>query len=76
MVRTAERRVVQSSPEFRKRLRQLQGKIKATNGKEPSLTELTDEMIKVPAFEDVEKQLLNINVDNVAFRIKLDDKIK
>jgi len=68
------RRTLNSSPNFIKKLRQLQGKIKARDGIEPSLTDLTEEIVRVPAFIDVENQIMN---DNSLFniRIKFDRKI-
>jgi hypothetical protein len=68
------RRTLQGSPDFIIRLKKLQGKIKATNGIEPSLTDLTDKIVKCPAFEELEKQILNNNNDLI--KIKFDMKIK
>ena len=63
------KRTLQSSPKFILKLKQIQGEIKAKNGKEPSLTDLTNEIMSVPAFKEVEEQI--INGEN-KFRIKFD----
>lgn len=49
---------IKADPEFRKKIKQLQGLIKAKNGEEPSINLLTKEILKAPAFVDVEKQIL------------------
>lgn len=71
------RRTLQSTPEFLERLRRLQGKIKATSGIEPSLTELTDKILKTPAFEEVERQVLSQGEENLLkFRVRFDRKLR
>jgi hypothetical protein len=67
------RRIIHSSPEFLKRLKQLQGKIKAINGEEPSITELTNQLVKLPDFDNLEKQLIDKDNQNVnRLKIKFD----
>lgn len=46
------------SPEFQKTLKRLQGKIKAEGRVEPSLTDLTDNIVKTASFKEVEKEIL------------------
>jgi len=59
------------SPEFQKTLKQLQGKIKAEGKPEPSLTDLTEKIVKTPAFKEVEKQIMENNI-----KLKLDFKVR
>ena len=70
------RRTINSDPEFLKKLHKLQGKIKAMNGIEPSLTDLTTAIVRTPAFEDVEKQIMNMSdADKLKLKIKYDGKL-
>lgn len=74
MVKTTKRRPLAASPDFLDRLKKIQGEIKAHNGLEPSLTDLTEEIIRTAAFEDVEKQL--IEEDAKRTRFKFNTRIK
>ena len=69
------RRTLQADPEFIRRLKQIKGKIEAENGDGPSLTDLTRDLIKTPAFDDVEKEILERG-NNFDIKIKLDGKLK
>lgn len=65
--------VIHGSPEFLKRLKQLQGKIKAISGEEPSITELTNQIIKFPEFENLERKIVEKDKDNInKIKIKFD----
>ena len=67
------RKIIHSSPEFLKRLKQLQGKIKSINGEEPSITQLTNELIRLPEFDDLEKKLIENDKNNIGrLKIKFD----
>ena len=59
------------SPEFQKTLKMLQGRIKALKGKEPSLTDLTERIVKSPAFKEVEKQIMENNI-RINFKVRFD----
>ena len=73
------RRTLNAPPEFLARLRQIQGKIQSENemGVAPSLTDITQKIIRTPAFEEVERQILNGEniVDKLNFKIKFDKKL-
>ncbi len=61
------------SPEFQDALKRLQGRIKADGKKEPSLTDLTESIVKTPAFKEVEKQIMNNNLKlNLDFKLRFD----
>lgn len=69
------RRVLHISPKFLVRLKQIQGKIKAQKGIEPSLTKLADDIISTTAFEEVEKQIVNGNSGvNINFKMRFDKR--
>ena len=71
MVKT--RRTLNSSPETLRKLKQIQGQIQAKNGEAPSLTKIMDEIVKSPAFTEVEKQILmNEKVIQEGLKIKFD----
>ncbi len=63
-----KRRVpMQVSPEFEMRLKRLQMEIMKKDGKNISLRDLTERIIKSVDFEDLEKKLIN----NFTFDIKV-----
>lgn len=68
------RRTINSSPEFLEKLQKIQGEIKSKNGNEPSLTDLTKEILRVPAFKELERQILEKwgRPFDSRFRIKFD----
>ena len=61
---------LQVSPEFKKRLDDLQRKIMMAQGQKKSLRQLTDEIIGSPMFQDIEKDLIK------ARNIKMDIKVR
>jgi len=62
---------MQVSPEFKKRLDEIQKKIMMSRGEKKSLRELTTDIVKSPSFVDIENNLINNKKS-----IKLDLKIK
>lgn len=50
---------MQVAPEFEVRIKSLQKKIMMKQGKNVSLRDLTERLIKTPDFENLEKALLN-----------------
>jgi len=52
------RRTLNVSPELLEKLKKLQGKIKAQEGQEPNLTDLTNKIFQMPQFDELEKQLI------------------
>lgn len=64
------------SPEFKQRVKEIQGKL-LINGERKSLPDITQIMVKVPSFENVEKEILRqLNVEDsiLSFNMKLDTK--
>jgi len=68
------RRPLQITPDCLILLKKLQGKIKMISGKEPSLTELTEKIIKSTRFKDIEEQLINQN-NLFEIKLKMDKRI-
>jgi len=65
---------LQVSPEFKKRLDEIQRKIRMSQGENRSLREITDEIIKSPAFIDIEKSLIKSGNINMDIKIKFDKR--
>jgi len=65
---------LQVSPLFREKLKELQRKVNFMAGIDKSLTDLTEEISKSKAFEDVEKKILE-RKDPFNIKIKLDGKL-
>jgi len=65
---------LQVSPEFKKRLDEIQRKIRMSQGENRSLREITDEIIKSPAFIDNEKSLIKSGDINMDIKIKFDKR--
>ena len=72
-----ERRPMQVGAEFDKKVKQLQGKIKSMEGNDPCLADLTNDLVRVPAFIDVEKAILEKDREAVhSIKIKFDREIR
>jgi len=69
MAKMDNRKNLKIKEETAKRLKMLQAKIKLNQGIEKSLTDLTDEILNVPAFKKVEEDLLKK-------KLKFDVKIR
>jgi hypothetical protein len=57
---------MQVSPEFKRKLDEIQRKIMMAKGIKPSLREITENIIRSPLFSDIEKEIVksgNINLD-------------
>jgi len=63
---------LQVSPEFKKRLDDLQRKIMLAQGQKKSLREITTEIIQNPNFEEIEKNMIKASNIKVDLKIKLD----
>jgi len=63
---------MQVSPEFKKRLDDLQRKIMMAQGQKKSLREITTEIIENPSFEDIEKSIIKAGNIKVDLKIRLD----
>lgn len=59
-------------PEFEKKMKELQKKIRIKKGEEVSLRELTAKISKDPFFENIEKRILDDKVLNLNLDIKLE----
>ena len=65
---------MQVSPEFELRIKKLQSDIMRSQGKNISLREITEKVIKDPNFEDLEKSILK--VADVDLKINFDRRKK
>jgi len=63
---------LQVSPEFKKRLDDIQRKIMLSQGQKKSLREITTEIIQNPNFEEIEKNMIKASNIKVDLKIKLD----
>lgn len=66
---------LQVSPDFKKKLDDLQKKIMMSKGQKISLRELTDEIIKSPIFDDIENKILKTGDVKMDIKIKLDRRM-
>lgn len=65
---------MQVSPEFEKRIKDLQRKIMQKHGKNMSLRDLTEKVVKSTDFDALEKAILN--VDQIDIKINFDRRGK
>ena len=63
---------LQVSPEFKKRLDEIQKKIMMAQGQKKSLREITTDIISNPMFNEIEKNLIKAGDVKVDLNIKLD----
>jgi len=68
----ANRNPMQVSPEFKKRLDEIQRKIMMAQGQKKSLREITTEIISNPMFNEIEKNMIKAGNVKVDLKIKLD----
>ena len=66
---------LQTSPEFKRRLDEIQKKIMMAKGKKVSLREITEQIIKSPLFNDIEKNLIKAGDIKVDFKIRFDKRL-
>jgi len=71
----SSRSPLQVSPEFKKRLDDLQRKIMMAQGEKKSLREITDDIVGNPMFNEIEKSMVKAGNVKVDFKIKLDRRI-
>jgi hypothetical protein len=69
-----QRSPVQVSPEFHKRLEELQRKIMGAKQEKVSFRELTEDIIKSPFFIEIEKSLIRQGNINMDFNINFDSR--
>lgn len=70
----ANRMPLQVSPEFKKKLDEIQKKIMMAKGEKRSLRNITEDIISSPLFNDIEKHLINKEL-NYDIKIKFDRRI-
>jgi hypothetical protein len=63
---------LQVSPEFKKKLDEIQKKIMMSQGQKKSLREITTDIISNPMFDNIEKSLIEAGDLKVDLKIKLD----
>jgi len=66
---------LQVSPEFKRRLDEIQKKIMRAQGEKKSLREITEQIIKSPLFNDIEKNLIKAGDIKVDFKIRFDKRL-
>ena len=66
---------LQVSPEFKKRLDDIQRKIMMSQGKNKSLREITDDIVTNPMFNEIEKSMVKAGNIKVDLKIKLDRRM-
>jgi hypothetical protein len=67
----ANRSPLQVSPEFKKKLDEIQKKIMMSKGEKRSLREITDDIVSSPIFNDIENSMIKTSNN-----LKMDIKIK
>ena len=71
----ANRTPLQVSPEFKKKLDEIQREIMMAQGKKKSLREITDDIVTSPMFNEIEKNMIKAGNIKVDFKIKLDRRM-
>ena len=65
---------MQVSPAFEMRIKKLQKDIMKRDGEKISMRDITEKVVTIPNFDDLEKAILNIG--NFGFKINLDRRKK
>jgi len=71
----ANRNPMQVSPEFKKRLSEIQKKIMMAQGQKKSLREITSEIISNPNFEEIERNMIKASNIKVDLKVRFDRRI-
>jgi len=66
---------LQVSPEFKKKLDEIQKKIMMSQGQKKSLREITTDIISNPMFNEIEKNIIKAGDIKVDLKIKLDRRV-
>ena len=66
---------MQVSPEFKRRLDELQKKIMMSAGEKRSLRDITEDIIKSPFFNDIEKNIIKSGDIKMDIKIRFDKRI-
>ena len=70
----ANRTPLQVSPEFKRKLDEIQRGIMRSQGEKKSLREITDDIVASPMFRDIERNLINSGDIKVDLKIKFDKR--
>jgi len=65
---------LQVSPEFKRKLDEIQKKIMMSQGEKKSLREITEDIINSPMFNEIEKNLIKSGNLKMDIKIKLDGR--
>ena len=71
----SSRSPLQVSPEFKKRLDEIQKKIMLAQGEKKSFREITDDIVLSPMFSEIEKNMIKASNMKVDFKIKFDRRM-
>lgn len=71
---TKQRVPLQVSDKFALKLKELQRSIRKSTGDEISLRDLTENLVNTQAFDEIEKKLLNKNINGIDLRIRFDKR--
>ena len=71
----SNRSPLQVSPQFKKRLDDIQRKIMMSQGKNKSFREITDDIVTNPMFNEIEKSMIKAGNIDVDLKIKLDRRL-
>jgi hypothetical protein len=69
------RNPMQVSPEFKRKLDEIQKKVMMARGIKPSLREITEDIIKSPLFNDIEKDIIKSGNINADIKIRFDKRV-
>lgn len=76
MASKPSRMPLQVSPEFKKKLDEIQKKIMMANGEKTSLREITEKIIASPFFNDIEKNIIKSGNVKMDIKIKFDRRFE
>ncbi len=66
---------LQVDPQFKKKLDEIQRKIMMAQGEKKSLREITNDIIKSPLFNDIEKNLIKSGDIRMDIKVKFDRRL-
>jgi len=66
------RNPMQVSPEFKRKLDEIQRKVMMAQGQKKSLREITAEIISSPMFNEIEKNIIKSGDIKIDFKVKFD----
>ena len=69
------RKPIQLSQNFHEWLKKIQKEIMMTSGEKKSFNDISDEMLKSPAIQDIERNLVRKNNLKMDIKIKLDKRV-